>query len=103
MRMFLYTVFDTSSGIHDRPFCAFSDQAAMRSFGDIATDPGHPVGKHPEDFSLFRIGDFDDNKGMLKGEAPECLCTALELVSQRKRNNGGELGEQQIMGVMPDA
>ena len=39
------------------------------------------TGKHPEDYSLWRIGQFDDNKGELLPEGKECLATALELVA----------------------
>lgn len=85
MRMFLYSVFDSCSGLYDRPFVAVADGAAIRSFGDIAVDAEHPVGVHPEHFSLFRLGEFDDNKGEVLGKDRVCLCTALERVSESRK------------------
>lgn len=84
MRLNVYTIFDVASGMYMRPFFMQSDGQATRAFKDIATDADHEIGKHPEDYSLFRIGIFDDNKGTLSPEDKECLCTALEMVSQSR-------------------
>ncbi len=81
MKLNVYSIFDTASGLYSRPFFTQSDPEAMRSFTDIAVDADHPIGKHPEDYSLFRLGTFDDDSGKLNKEDPECLCTALERIS----------------------
>ena len=81
MRLFLYCVFDSCSGVYDRPFCANADGSAVRSFGDIACDAEHPIGMHPEHYMLFRVGLFDDNTGEIVPEVPVCLCKAHELVA----------------------
>ena len=84
MRINVYAVFDRASGVYDRPWCARSDDEAMRSFGDIARDPKHPIGKHPEDFTLFRIGTYSDDKGELKGEIGEKVINGIECVATPK-------------------
>ena len=61
----IYTVFDSAAVMFDRPFTAISDNAAIRSFGDICVSADHPIGQHPEDYSLYRIGTYDDNKGVI--------------------------------------
>ena len=70
MRTFGYSVFDSASDTYDRPFFAQSDGQAMRSFGDIAVNAEHPIGQHPADYTLFRVGSWDDNEGKLEGESP---------------------------------
>ena len=85
MRMNVYTIFDVASGAYLRPWFVQADGQALRAFSDLCTDATHEIGKHPEDYSLFRIGTFDDNKGQLVGEAPECLATALEMVAASRR------------------
>ena len=85
MRLNVYTIFDTASGAYMRPFYMQADNAAIRSFKDLAVAADHEIGKHPEDYSLWRIGTFDDNKGMLVPEDRECLATALELVATAQR------------------
>lgn len=81
MRMFIYTIFDSAAGAYMRPFFMQSDGQAMRAFTDIACDAEHDIGKHPEDYSLCRIGMFEDGKGQVIGENVECLATALEVVA----------------------
>lgn len=82
MRLNVYSVYDVAAGAYARPFFSQSDGEALRSFCDIAVDAEHPIGKHPEDYSLFRVGQWDDNKGKLVGEAPECLSTGMEAVAR---------------------
>ena len=55
MRLNVYTIFDSASSAYMRPFFMSSDGQALRSFTDISQDAEHEVGKHPEDYSLFRI------------------------------------------------
>ena len=55
MRLNVYTIFDSAAGAYMRPFFMQSDGQALRSFTDIATDKDHEIGKHPEDYSLYRI------------------------------------------------
>ncbi len=81
MRLNIYSIYDTAAGLYSRPFFTASDAQASREFSDLATDKNHPVGMHPEDYSLFRVGLWDDNKALLTNEANECLATALELVA----------------------
>lgn len=86
MRLNVYTIFDTASGAYMRPFFVNSDGQALRMFGDIASDAEHEVGRHPEDYSLYRIGTYDDNKGQLVPEDKECLATAQEMVAKARNS-----------------
>ncbi len=105
MKLNIYSIFDQASGLYSRPFFTQSDPEAMRSFTDIATDADHPIGKHPEDYSLYRLGTFDDNKGNMINEDNECLVTALETISSTRKVNSGkqidlsEQIEEQTSGV----
>ena len=40
-----------------------SDAFAMREMTDYLARPDSHYGKHPEDFSLYRLGTFDDGSG----------------------------------------
>ena len=82
MKLNAYTIYDVASGIYMRPFFSQADGQAIRGFKDIATDADHEVGKHPEDYTLYRIGTYNDTTGKLEGENPEKLATGLEMVSQ---------------------
>ena len=82
----VYSIFDTASGCYQRPFYAIADGMATRAMKDLVIDREHPVGQHPEDYSLFRIGSFDDGKGLIITEpnGPQCLCTGLEVLAAAK-------------------
>lgn len=85
MRLNVYSIYDTAAGAYARPFFMQSDGQAMRAFVDIAGDKEHEIGRHPEDYSLFRLATFDDTKGVFHPEAPECLSTGLEAVAQGRK------------------
>ncbi len=89
MLMHVYSIFDTASGAYMRPFVAQADGEATRVFSDLVADGTHPIGMHPEDYSIFRCGSWNDQNGALTVEPPECLCTAMELVALDKRNTDG--------------
>ncbi len=83
MQMIAYAIFDSASATYTRPFFLLSNGQALRSFKDEATGET-PVGAHPEDYSLARIGTYDDERGELKPEPVEILATGLEVVAQRR-------------------
>jgi len=88
MRKFLYTIYDTATSVHNRnmgPMCLLSDGEALRMFKDLVEGPDNDVGKHPEDYNLIRVGEWDDVKGTLKNEANETLATGLEILAQSRQ------------------
>ena len=54
---------------------------AQRAFdalpSDIALDKNSSIGKHPSDYKLMLLGEFDNVSGVFEGKAiPELVCTA---------------------------
>lgn len=82
----VYSVFDTAAACYLRPFTAISDGQASRIFSDLCNDKDHEFGKHPEDYSLTRHGQFDDNLGELLPEQREVILTGLEAVALHRKN-----------------
>ncbi len=80
MRLLAFAVYDAKAGAYLRPFFANSAGEAIRSFGD-AVNSDTPFGKHPEDYTLFAVGSFDDSDALLQGEH-HALGNALEMVSR---------------------
>lgn len=56
------TVFDSKSGVYLPPMQWVSVGAALRDIADSAT-PESPIGKHPADFTIFELGEFEDTTG----------------------------------------
>ncbi len=59
MKYKIYTTYDSKSESYTLPFYYPLDAQAIRTFTDWVNDPDHPFGKHPEDYTLFSIGEYD--------------------------------------------
>jgi len=90
MKLNAYTIFDVASGVYMRPFFTQADGQAIRGFKDIAMDATHEVGKHPDDYTLYRFGTFDDTEGTMKGTKLKKLITGLECVAESRQVDGKE-------------
>ena len=82
MKHNIYTIYDSASTHYMRIFQARADGEVFRAFKDMALNKDHEIGAHPEHYSLWRIGTFDDNSGELTRQDFECLGKAHELVAQ---------------------
>lgn len=82
----LYCVKDAKVGMN-QPYVANNDLDAMRSFQDTINRepmPGQPkstLAQHPEDFSLFQLGTFNQQTGEIKPEV-KFLIQAVDLVKK---------------------
>ena len=69
-----YAVHDRAADAYMRPFFESRHQMAMRMFGQAVQDQQTEFFAHPQDYKLFCVGEFDDNKGLFKAQPPEFLC-----------------------------
>lgn len=70
MNLGVYSVFDRKAAVFARPFVAPNDAMALRSYAAALQDPSTELHKFPEDFSLHRLGSFDDDTGQLVAQTP---------------------------------
>ena len=61
----IYAVYDTKADAFLSPFFTHNNALAIRSFSDSANDPSTNLHRHPLDFALYHLGDFDDHKGLI--------------------------------------
>lgn len=57
----IFSIYDKKAEAYMPPFMMQTKGQAMRSFVDLVKDPQSSVNKHPGDFELYEIGEFDDN------------------------------------------
>ena len=80
MKLKLYSVFDSKTACFSAPYTGLSDAAAIRSFADSVNDPNSGNwNRHPEDYSLFFIGEINEDTGHLIPTNPISLVTASAL------------------------
>lgn len=63
MKLFVFAVRDIQANAFMTPFFGHNVGAAVREFGDICrgvSEPTHPLAKHPEDYELYKLGDWTD-------------------------------------------
>lgn len=82
--MRLYTIYDSKAEHYGNPISVRTDAEARRQFSVVATDPNTEIGRHPEDFMLFRIGSFNSETGSLTTEAGTCIAKAIEFQKETK-------------------
>lgn len=59
----IYSIYDSKTGVFNTPFFAMNNATAIRTFSDAANDTQTNINRHPEDFSLFHIGTYDEESG----------------------------------------
>ncbi len=55
---------------------------AKRTFQDCVNDPEHAFGAHPEDYTLFSHGHFDQSEGMFEVETMVSLGNGVSFKTQ---------------------
>ena len=58
----IFSIYDTKAKVYGTPFFQSNIGVALRSFSDLANDPQSSINKHPEDYFLFHLGNYDDEK-----------------------------------------
>lgn len=81
----MYTIHDAKAEAYLTPFFLPMDGMALRTFGDCVNSKDHQFGAHPYDFTLFRIGTWDDSTAtVLVAERSHSLGNGVELLRTRQ-------------------
>ena len=78
-----YAVFDRKAEMYSQPFLEIKDGTAIRAVQDIViNDKKHAFAKHPSDFSLHRLGEFDENTGVITGKTKPQKIIEIETLGE---------------------
>lgn len=88
----MYAVYDEKAGAFLPPFVVPTEGMAVRTIGDCINSDTHQFGKHPEDYGLFYLGEYDDGQGIVAPVTPEIVRTGLQLVDRSGRASASEFG-----------
>lgn len=61
----VFAVYDSAAGAHVHLFVLSSRGLAKREFSAMANDPKTKIGQHPDDYTLFELGTYDDVSGVI--------------------------------------
>lgn len=79
MKLTVMVVYDAVAKVFFRPYYTASKEVGTRAFRQAALDPETELWKSPADYSLWCLGEFDDETGrFVLLEQPEKLCIASQ-------------------------
>ena len=98
MKLQIFTIYDQAANAYLPPFVRPAKGIAIREFTDEVNREGSVINQHPKDYTLFHIGEWDNNNSQIKqfetklsvGHAIEFLASPVdqeENITQFKRDN----------------
>lgn len=83
MNIVITSVYDSKVKAYSSLIPARTVEEAIRGFKSASVQPESDFNKFPEDYSLWNIGTFDQETGVITGAQPTMVAQALEF----KQNN----------------
>lgn len=78
MQSFIYTIYDVKAKAYLQPMFLATDAIAVRSFSNAINKKDHSFNTNPEDYTLHRIGLFDDETAQMQTSDPELIISGLQ-------------------------
>lgn len=75
---YVYSIRDAATEAFSPPIIVRAQGEAIRMFVDEAQNPDSRIKKHPQDFDLYKVGEWDDQTGELSGQKPERVARAQD-------------------------
>jgi hypothetical protein len=82
MHLFVVSVKDRAADVFNRPFFVPHRNVAIRDFTDEVnrTAADNQLSKHPDDFDLYLLGEFNDATGEFSISQPQVLVRAKDVI-----------------------
>lgn len=90
-----YAIYDSKAEAYMQPFFVRNDGEALRGFMDGMDNEQSPFHKWPQDYTLFKLGRYDDETGKIDACTPISLGNGLEL-RKPTRDETKANGRQQV-------
>lgn len=74
----MVAVFDRAVEAYGQPFFVKTVGEAVRSFIDEVNRDGSTFKKHPADYNLYLVGEFDDSTGAVSNLVPRVISVGAE-------------------------
>jgi len=82
MKLHMFSVYDKKAAAFLPPFFLPTTAMAQRVFKDCVQDAEHQFGKHPEDYTLYFCGAFDDANGVMESMTePQLVLSGLSVIA----------------------
>lgn len=78
----IFTIHDGKAHAYITPFFLPTNEMAIRSFIDGLNNPEHAFNRHPEDYTLFHIGQYFVDTAEINAHTPVSLGNGLDHKTQ---------------------
>lgn len=91
MKLQIMSIKDRALDAFMRPFYAQTVGQGTRMFEDLINEPGSDLNKHPEDYDLYHLGEWNDHNGLTENRkdstdaailAPQLIARATDLTNK---------------------
>lgn len=96
----IYAIYDTQAKAHLQPFFAATDGIAIRSVQAALDDKNSNFAKYPQDFTLYNLGSFDDQTGIISAKDPELVISFNQLADTAIANRTVNVDEVDIDDII---
>ncbi|AXL14824.1 nonstructural protein [Microviridae sp.] len=96
MKVKIFAIHDSKINAHMAPFTMLNEHQAIRAFSDMVNSRDHVIGQNPGDYTLFELGEFDDNSGEIHPRASRhshANGVDLRNLSKRQWIHNGQIGD----------
>ncbi len=83
----LYTIYDKKSEIYAPPFVELTDGTAVRMVTDLLSTSNTQFAKYPNDYTLVRIGSYDELTGIPSHDYPPITVMELSDIKDSMKGN----------------
>lgn len=80
-----FAILDMKAEVFQRPFFESNEKTAQRAFEIASHDEATLLGQATEDFSLWLVGEFDDQAGVLMPIEPRMVLRGVDLAMSKSR------------------
>lgn len=78
MKLNVYSIYDSAAKAYATPFFMQNDGLAIRAFqSNVNSNEENNISKYPDQFTLFKIGEYNDENAEIEPITPASLGNAL--------------------------
>lgn len=93
----IFTIYDEKAAAYLPPFFLPTDGMAIRTFSSCINSPDHQFGAHPQDYTLFKLGQYDDNTAeLISSTRTISLGNGVEFITPAQPDQSELLGDEKI-------
>ncbi len=85
MKLLVFSVYDEKAEFFSNPFFVAATGIATRMIADLANDPSTTISKHPNDFTLYHVGNWNNTEAKFDNLAtPKFIARASEYTQRQE-------------------